>query len=166
MQLLISTSTTSRVTTGQLCPDTVLDRCERSLYYHSRGTDAMKFTYLYWLFNVCSGSIVVTCAVYSGYYTGLQTRRSLVQLSSECQYSMRLDRLDRAYPSLLPFGVVLWVPEQLNILKAVTGVLCKLIDSCNLENCSVTPSEASFGICQGNIVNSTAWLHRDGLAMR
>ena len=36
------------------------------------------------------------------------------------QYTIRLRSLNRAYPSLHPFGVVHWVPEQLNI-KAVTG---------------------------------------------
>ena len=41
--------------------------------------------------------------------------------------------LHRAYPSLHPFGVVHWVPEQLNI-KAVTGA-CKLIDGCSLKSC-------------------------------
>mgnify|MGYP003444271494 FL=1 len=67
---------------------------------------------------------------------------------------MRLDRLHRAYPSLHPFGVVHWVPEQLNI-KAVTGA-CKLIDGCSLELCSATPSVASSGICHRNKVNSIA----------
>ena len=42
------------------------------------------------------------------------------------------------------FGVVHWVPEQLNI-KAVTGA-CELIDGCSLELCSATPSVASSGI--------------------
>ena len=41
---------------------------------------------------------------------------------------MRLRSLHRAYPSLHPFGVVHWVPEQLN--KPVTGA-CKLIDGCS-----------------------------------
>ena len=36
------------------------------------------------------------------------------------QYSMRLDRLHRAYPSLHPFGVVHWVPVLSNI-KTATG---------------------------------------------
>ena len=44
------------------------------------------------------------------------------------QYTIRLRSLQRAYPSLHPFGVVHWVSEQLNI-KAVTGA-CKLIDGC------------------------------------
>ena len=62
---------------------------------------------------------------------------------------MRLDRLHRAYPSLHPFGVVHWVPEQLNI-KAVTGA-CKLIDGLQPKKlCSATPSVASSGICCGN----------------
>ena len=38
------------------------------------------------------------------------------------------------------FGIVHWVPEQLNI-KAVTGA-CKLIDGCSL--CSATPLVASY----------------------
>ena len=69
-----------------------------------------------------------------------------------------------AYPSLRSFGVVHWVPEQLNIM-AVTGA-CKLIDGCSLELCSATPSVASSGICHRNKVNSIACLYRDGLAMR
>ena len=56
--------------------------------------------------------------------------------------------------SLHPFGVVHWVPEQLNI-KAVTGA-CKLIDGCSLELCSATPSVVSSGICHRNKVNSIA----------
>ena len=58
--------------------------------------------------------------VYSGYYFGLWTRRFLVRVPSGCQYSMRLDRLHRAYPSLHPFGVLHWVPVLSNI-KTVTG---------------------------------------------
>ena len=50
------------------------------------------------------------------------------------------ESLHRASPSLHPFGVVHWVPEQLNI-KAVTGA-CKFIDGCSLELCSATPSVA------------------------
>ena len=46
-----------------------------------------------------------------------------------------------------PFGVVHWVPEQLNI-KAVTGA-CKLIDGCSLELYSAT-LVASSGICHRN----------------
>ena len=65
--------------------------------------------------------------------------------SPECQYSMRLDRLHRVLPNFNPFGVVHWVPEQLNI-KAVTGV-CKAIDGCSLELCSATPAVALSGIC-------------------
>ena len=57
---------------------------------------------------------------HSGYYSGLWTRRFLVRVPSECQYSMRLDRLHRAYPSLHPFGVVHWVPVLSNI-KTATG---------------------------------------------
>ena len=65
------------------------------------------------------------------------------------QYTIRLRSLHRAYPSLHPFGVVHWVPEQLNI-KAVTGA-CKLIDGCSLELCSASPSVASSGICHAEI---------------
>ena len=57
---------------------------------------------------------------YSGYYSGLWTQRFPVQVPSGCQYSMRLDRLHRAYPSLHPFGVVHWVPVLSNI-KTATG---------------------------------------------
>ena len=57
---------------------------------------------------------------YSGYYSGLWTQRFLVQVPSGCQYSMRLDRLHRAYPSLHPFGVAHWVPVLSNI-KTATG---------------------------------------------
>ena len=71
---------------------------------------------------------------------------------------MRLRSLHRAFPSLHPFGVVHWVPEQLNI-KAVTGA-CKLIDGCSLALCSATVSVVSAGICQRNEVNSIAWLHQ------
>ena len=60
------------------------------------------------------------------------------------QITIRLRSLHRAYPSLHPFKVVQWVPEQLNI-KAVTGA-CKLIDGCSLELCSATLSVASSGI--------------------
>ena len=50
----------------------------------------------------------------------------------------------QGYPSLHPFRVVHWVPEQLNT-KAVTGA-CKLIDGCSLELCSASPFVASSGI--------------------
>ena len=74
-----------------------------------------------------------------------------VRVLSRGQYTIRLRSLHRAYPSLHPFGVVDWVPEQLNI-KAVTGA-CKLIDGCSLALCSATPSVASSGICHINKVN-------------
>ena len=77
-----------------------------------------------------------------------------VQILSGGQYTIRLRSLHRAYLSLYHFGVVHWVPEQLNI-KAVTGA-CKLIDGCSLELCSATPSVASSGICHSNKVNSVA----------
>ena len=83
-----------------------------------------------------------------------------VRILSGGQYTMRLQSLHRAYPSLHPFGVVHWVPEQLN-MKAVTGA-CKLIDGCSLALCSATGSVVSSGICHRNKVNSTAWLYRDG----
>ena len=83
-----------------------------------------------------------------------------VRILSGGQYTMRLRSLHRAYPSLHPFGVVHWVPEQLNI-KAVTGA-CKLIDGCSLALCSATGSVVSSGICHRNKVNWTAWLYRDG----
>ena len=87
-----------------------------------------------------------------------------VRILSGRQYTIRLRSLHRAYPTLHPFGVVHWIPEQLNI-KDVTGA-CKLIDGCSLELCSATPSVASSGICHRNKVNSIAILYRDGLAMR
>ena len=67
---------------------------------------------------------------------------------------MRLRSLHRAYPNLHLFGVVHWVPEQLNI-KAVIGA-CKLIDGCSLALCSATVSVESAGICHRNKVNSIA----------
>ena len=67
---------------------------------------------------------------------------------------MSLRSLHMAYPSLHPYGVVRWVPEQLNI-KAVTWA-CKLIDGCSLALCSATVSVVSAGICHRNKVNSTA----------
>ena len=67
---------------------------------------------------------------------------------------MRLRSLHMVYPSLHPFGVVHWVPEQLNI-KAVTGA-CRLIDGCSLVLCSATVSVVSAGICHINKVYSIA----------
>ena len=67
-----------------------------------------------------------------------------VRILSGGRYTMRLRSLHRAYPSLHPFGVIHWVPEQLNI-KAVTGA-CKLIDGCSLALCSATGSVVSAGI--------------------
>ena len=66
----------------------------------------------------------------------------------------RMNSVLLTYPSLHPFGLVHWVPEQLNI-KAVTGA-CKLIDDCSLEQCSATVSVVSSGICHINKVNSIA----------
>ena len=85
---------------------------------------------------------------------------SRVRVPSGCQYSMRLDRLHRAYPSLHPFGVVYsGVPEQLNI-KAVTGA-CMLIDGCSLKGC-VRPHLQWHNLAYATEikVNSTAWLYR------
>ena len=79
---------------------------------------------------------------------------SRVRILSGGQYTMRLRSLHRAYQSLHLFGVVHWVPEQLNI-TAVTGA-CKLIDGCSLALCSATVSVVSAGICHRNKVNSTA----------
>ena len=76
--------------------------------------------------SVCSGSMV------HGYYFGLWTRRSRVRVLSGCQYSMRLDRLHRAYPNLHPFGVVHWVPVLSNI-KTATG--CESNRQLQLELC-------------------------------
>ena len=64
--------------------------------------------------QVCSGSII------SGHYSRLWTRRFMVRVPSGCHYSMRLDRLHRAYQSLHPFAVVHWVPVLSNI-KTATG---------------------------------------------
>ena len=69
-----------------------------------------------------------------------------VRILSGGQYTMRLQSLHRAYPSLHPFGVVHWVPEQLNI-KAVIGA-CKLIDGCSLVLCLATDSVVSAGLFQ------------------
>ena len=72
---------------------------------------------------------------------------------------MRLDRLHRAHPSLHPFGVVHWVPDQLNI-KAVTRA-CKLIDGCSLKSCVRPHLQWHHLAYAAEIkVNSTAWLYR------
>ena len=104
------------------------------------------------------GAWIMRClcaaVVYSGYYSGLWTRRFLVRVPSGCQYSMRLDRLHMAHPSLHPFGVVHWVPVLSNIAQdsdCYMGV--NRIDSCNFELCS-----------QGQLcttINSTVF--KDGL---
>ena len=70
----------------------------------------------------------------------------LVQVSNGCQYSMKLDRVHMTQPSLHPFRVVHWVPEQLNI-KVVIGDNCKLIDGCSLKLCLTTHSVVSSDIC-------------------
>ena len=84
--------------------------------------------------------------------------RSLVQVPSGCQYSMRLDWLVMTTQGLPEpssrLGSTL-VPEQLNI-KAVSWA-CKLIDGCSLELCSATSSVALSSICHRNKVNSIAW---------
>ena len=99
---------------------------------------------------------------YSGHYSGSWTWRSLVQSrSSWCQYSMRLDPMHRAYSSLLihPFGLVHWVPEQLNI-KTVNGA-CKLIDGCSLKAVfSLQLSKWHYlAYAKETKVNSTTWLY-------
>ena len=76
---------------------------------------------------VCSGSIVVTTLDCG------PMQRFPVQVPSGCQYSMRLDRLHRAYPSLHPFGVVHWV-QSCRTSRQRLGV--NQIDSCNFELCS------------------------------
>ena len=96
------------------------------------------------LHHVCSGSVVVTAYDFESGRPGSNPEWGPIRLRS----------LHRAYPSLHPFGVVHWVPEQLNI-KAVTGA-CELIDGCSLELCSATPSVASSDICHRNKVNSIA----------
>ena len=95
---------------------------------------------------MCSGSVVVTAYDSESGRPGSNPEWG--------QYTMRLRSLHRAYPSLHHFGVVHWIPEQLNI-KAVTGA-CKLIDGCSLALCSATGSVVSSGICHRNKVNSTA----------
>ena len=69
----------------------------------------------------------------------------LVQSPSECQYSVKLDRMHMAYSSLNPSRVGTLIPDQLK-MTAVTGA-CKLIDGCSLELCSYAPSVAASGIC-------------------
>ena len=100
--------------------------------------------------------------------TGLMTvyRRFLVVVPSGCQYTMKLDRLhrayiDAAYLSLHPIGVI----HGCQSIKAVgTG---KLIVGCSLKLCSATPSVASYGMCHRNNLSQ---LHdsimTDGLTMR
>ena len=95
---------------------------------------------------VCSGSVVVTAYDFESGLPGSNPEWGQIYYKASI--------LHRAYPSLHPFGVVHWVPEQLNI-KAVTET-CKLIDVCSLELCFATPSMVSSGICHGNEVNSTA----------
>ena len=89
---------------------------------------------------VCSGSVMVTAHDSESGRPGSNPEWG--------QYTMRLRSLHRAHPSLHLFGVVHWVPEQLNI-KAVTGA-CKLIDGCSYALCSATVSVVSSGICHRN----------------
>ena len=81
------------------------------------------------------------------FLSGLWTRRSLVQVPSGCQYSMRLDQLHKTYLSLHLFGV----PHryQSSWTLRLTGA-CQLIDGCSLELCSATPSVTSPDICHRN----------------
>ena len=74
--------------------------------------------------SVCSGSIVVTTL-------DSWTQRFPVQVRSGCQYSMRLDRLHRAYPSLHPFGVVHSVPVAVEHARQRLGV--NRMGSCKFE---------------------------------
>ena len=58
----------------------------------------------------CSGSVVVTTYDFESGGPGSSPEWGPIYY----QYTMRLRSLNRAYPSLHPFGVVHWVPEQLN----------------------------------------------------
>ena len=78
--------------------------------------------------KVCSGSTVVITL-------NVETRRSLVQVQSGCQYyearstAQSLHKTSFYWVSTLYIGTI----EQLNI-KDVTGT-CKLIDGCSIERC-------------------------------
>ena len=76
--------------------------------------------------HVCSGSVVVTAYDFESGHLGSNPEWGPIYYKDWISA--------QAYPSLNPFRVVQWVPEQLNI-KAVTGA-CKLIDGCRLELCS------------------------------
>ena len=88
---------------------------------------------------MCSDSVVVTAYDFESGRPGSNPEWG--------HYTIRLRSLHRGYP----FGVVHWVPEQLNI-KAVTGA-CKLIDGCSLVLYSATVSVVSAGMCHRNKVN-------------
>ena len=77
---------------------------------------------------VCSGSIVVNTLESGPGDSWFESR-----VGGGCQYSMRLDRLHRAYPSLHPFGVVQWY-QSCRTSRQRLGV--NRIDSCNFELCS------------------------------
>ena len=64
--------------------------------------------------HVCSGSAMVTAYDFESGRPGSNPEWG------HRHYTIRLRSMHRAYPSLYPFGVVHWVPEQLNI-KVVTG---------------------------------------------
>ena len=84
---------------------------------------------------------------YSGYYSGRWIRRSLVQVPSGCQYSLRVDRLHtvhRTYPSLYLFGVVHVGP----LMRSRPRLSVKTVnrtDGCNL-NCVCRHSSVKLKI--------------------
>ena len=84
---------------------------------HDSGSHSLLILESHLYQNLCSGSVVVTTYDFESGGPGSSPEWG--------QYTIRLRSLHRAYSSLHPFGVVHWVPEQLNI-KAVTGA-CKLI---------------------------------------
>ena len=105
--------------------------------------------------DVCIGSIVVTTLDSGPGGPGFESRvgANILWGSIDCTGLTR---------ALHPFGVVHWVPEQLNI-KAVTGA-CKLIDGCSLKSC-VRPHLQWHHLAYATEikVNSTAWLYRGPL---
>ena len=118
------------------------------------------YLHTYGIPHVCIGTTAHQCAVVVITAYDFESGRPGSNSELGPIYYIRLRSLHRAYPSLHPFEVVHWAPEQLN-KKAVTGA-CKLIDGCSPELCSATPSVASFGICHRNKVNSIARLYRGG----
>ena len=107
---------------------------------------------------MCSGSVVVTAYDFESARQGSNPEWG--------QYTMRLRSLHRAHPSLHPSGVyVHWVPEQLNIVNAVTGA-CKLIDGCSLALCSATDSVVSAGVCHRKLIQFNCMTLSKGSAKR